>query len=341
MKSTVIRLVLPALLAASLASASSPLPVNLGSADSFSILSKAGISTSGTTYINGNIGTSPAAATYITGFGPTMDSSNQFSTSSLVNGKIYAADYAPPTPAALTTAIGDMEIAYTDASSRAPGATELASGLIGGLTFVPGVYYWSSNVNITTDIFLTGGSKDIWIFQIAQNLDLANGMQVHLAGGALAKNIYWQVAGQATLGTTSVFNGTILCQTAIVLNTGATLNGKALAQTAVTLLANTVTSSPSAAAEKGAAFAFPSPARGDFINIAYFMDEAGASDVRVYNEAGDLAARTEESKLSGPQRTRISIKTFAPGVYIYKVVLTYQSGKVEALEAQKFAVIKK
>jgi hypothetical protein len=341
MKTTVLRLVLPALLAASAATASSPAPVNLGSADNFTILSKTGISTSGSTFITGNIGASPVAATGITGFGPIMDSSNQFSTSSLVNGRIYAADYSPPTPAALTTAIGDMQIAYTDAASRAPGATELMSGLIGGLTFVPGVYYWSSNVNIASDIFLSGGSTDVWIFQIAQDLDLASATQVHLAGGALAKNVFWQVAGQSTLGTTSVFNGNILCQTAIAMNTGATFNGKAMAQTAVTLLANTVTSFPGAAAEKGSSFAFPSPARGDFITIAYFMNEAGAADIRVYNEAGDLAARAEESKLSGPQRTPISVKTFAPGVYIFKVVLNYASGKAESLEAQKFAVIKK
>ena len=71
--------------------------------------------------------------------------------------------------------------------------------------------------------------------------------KVILSGGALAKNIFWQVAGQTTLGTTSVFNGNILDQTAIVLNTGATLNGSALAQTAVTLNANTVTSPGSTA----------------------------------------------------------------------------------------------
>jgi len=69
---------------------------------------------------------------------------------------------------------------------------------------------------------------------------VGNGAVVTLSGGAQAKNIFWQVAGQKTLGTTSVFNGNILCQTAIVLNTGATLNGRALAQTAVTLNANTI-----------------------------------------------------------------------------------------------------
>src|SRR3989339_759921 len=108
--------------------------VNLGTASNFVILAKSGISTTGTTSIIGDIGVSPIDSTAITGFGLIMDSSNQFSTSSLVNGSIYAADYAPPTPAVMTTAISNMETAYTDAAGRAPDSTELGAGNIGGLT---------------------------------------------------------------------------------------------------------------------------------------------------------------------------------------------------------------
>jgi hypothetical protein len=135
-----------------------------------------------------------------------------------------------------------MEIAYTNAAGRTnPTATEWGAGNIGGKTFAPGLYKWSTGVVIPTDVTLEGGANDTWIFQIAQTLTVANGVRVNLSGGAQAKNIIWQVAGQTTLGTTSIFNGTILCQTAIVLNNGATLNGRALAQTAVTLIGNTIT----------------------------------------------------------------------------------------------------
>jgi hypothetical protein len=216
--------------------------VNLGTAGNFVILSKSGVSTTGTTSIVGDIGLSPAAATFITGFGLISDASNTFATSSLVTGKIYAADYTPPTPTAMGVAIGDMEIAYTDAAGRTlPDYTELGAGNIGGMTLTPGLYKWGTGVTIPTDVTLSGSSTDVWIFQIAQTLDIANGKKVILSGGAQAKNIFWQVAGQATLGTTSDFKGNILGQTAIVLNTGATLNGRALAQTAVTLDANAVT----------------------------------------------------------------------------------------------------
>jgi len=220
-------------------------PVDLGSVDNFAILAKSGISTTGTTSIVGDIGVSPIESTGITGFGLTMDASGEFATSSLVTGKVYAADYAPPTPTKMTTAVLDMQTAYTDAAGRTlPDYTELGAGDIGGLTLTPGLYKWSTGVTIPTDVTLSGGANDIWIFQIAQTLDISNGKQVILSGGAQARNIFWQVAGQTTLGTTSVFNGNILDQKAIVLNTGATLNGRALAQTAVTLDSNTITVQP-------------------------------------------------------------------------------------------------
>jgi len=221
--------------------AASPATVNLGTASNFVILAKTGISTTGTTSVVGNIGISPAEATYITGFALTLPSEGAFSTSALVTGKVYAPSYANPTPTTLTTAVLDMQTAYTDAAGRAPTVTELGAGNIGGMTLVPGVYKWSTGVTIPTDVTLSGGANDVWIFQIAQNLNISPATKIILSGGAQASNIFWQVAGQTTIGTTAVFNGNILDQTAIVLNTGAVLNGIALAQSAVTLDSNTIT----------------------------------------------------------------------------------------------------
>jgi len=221
--------------------AAGPASVNLGAAGNFEVLAKTGISTTGTTVIFGNIGISPAAATYVTGFSLSLPAAGAFSTSPLVGGKIYASDYADPTPANMTAAISDMQTAYTDAAGRPADITELGAGSIGGRTLAPGVYKWGTGVTIPTDVTLSGGANDVWIFQVAQNLDISSATKIILAGGAQANNIFWVVAGQATLGTSAVFNGNILDQTSIVLNTGAVLNGRALAQAAVTLDADTLT----------------------------------------------------------------------------------------------------
>jgi len=222
--------------------AAGPKAVNLGTAGNFVLLTKTGITTTGTTAIVGNMGVSPIGATAMTGFGLIADSTNTFSKSSLVTGKIYAADYTAPTPANMTTAISDMETAFTDAAGRtSPNFTELAGGDISGKTLLPGLYKWSTGVSITNGVTLAGGPNDVWIFQIAGDLVVNNGAMVTLLGGAQAKNIFWQVSGQAVLGTTADVKGIILSQTLVSMNTGAKLSGRALAQTEVTLIANTIT----------------------------------------------------------------------------------------------------
>jgi Ice-binding-like len=216
------------------------LAVNLGTAGNFAVLAKSGVSTVPTSAITGNLGVSPAAATYITGFGLIADSTNVFSTSPQVTGKVYASNYTPPTPSNLTTAVSDMQLAFTDAAGRPPNVTELGAGNIGGMTLSPGVYKWSSGLLIPTSITLAGGATAVWIFQVAQNLTVSNAATVTLTGGALPKNIFWQVSGSVTLGTTAHLEGVILGKTAITLQTGASINGRLLAQTAVSVAGSTV-----------------------------------------------------------------------------------------------------
>jgi hypothetical protein len=223
---------------ASAAPATGPASVDLGAAGNYELLSKSGISTTGATMITGDIAVSPIAASAITGFGLVLDNSGAFSKSSLVTGNVYAANYSAPTPGVLTAAVKDMETAYTNAAGRAANVTGLGAGNIGGLTLAPGVYKWGTGVKIPTNVTLSGGKNDVWIFQIAGTLSISSAKQVILKGGAQAKNVFWQVAGATTLGTNSTFNGTILDKTNIAAQTGAVLNGRALAQTAITIDAN-------------------------------------------------------------------------------------------------------
>jgi hypothetical protein len=209
--------------------------VNLGTAGNFVMLAKSAISTVPTSAVTGDLGVSPAAATYITGFSLTADSTNVFSTSPQVTGKVYASNYTSPTPSNLTVAIGDMQLAFTDAAGRAPNVTELGAGNVGGMTLTPGVYRWGTGLLIPTSITLAGSPTDVWIFQVAQNLTVSNATSVTLAGGAVAKNVFWQVSGSAKIGTTAHVEGVILSQTSIILGTGASVNGRLLAQTDVTI----------------------------------------------------------------------------------------------------------
>ncbi|MBL7006316.1 MAG: DUF3494 domain-containing protein [Spirochaetia bacterium] len=222
------------------ASGIGPAPVKLGTSGNFVILAKTAISTVPSSIITGDIGISPAAQSYITGFSQT--DATGYSTSPQITGFIYASDMAPPTPSNMTTAIADMELAYTDAAGRiTPDFTDLGTGAIGGLTLEPGLYTWGSTVTIPSGITISGNANDVWIFQITGDLNVSAAVNVILNGGAKARNIFWQLSGEATIGANSHFEGVVLSQTAITLGTGASINGRLLAQSQVALDQNTVT----------------------------------------------------------------------------------------------------
>jgi hypothetical protein len=198
-------------------------------------LSKSGITDVYKSTITGDVGSSP-----ITGAAILVRCTE-------VVGTIYSVNAAGPLPcrvtnaSKLTTAVGDMQTAYTDAAGRSnPKFLNLGAGNIGGRTLRPGLYKFTSAVVIPTNVTISGGPNDVWIFQVAGTLRMSSSMKIILAGGAQAKNIFWQVAGAVTLGTTSHFEGNILGKTGINLQTGASINGRLLAQTAVTLQMNTV-----------------------------------------------------------------------------------------------------
>jgi len=210
--------------------------INLGIAGEFVILSKTGITNVYKSTITGDVGASP-----ITGAAILVSCTE-------VAGTIYSVDAAGPLPCAvtnatrLTTAIGDMQTAYTDGAGRSnPDYLNLGAGNIGGKTLTPGLYKWTSALIVPADITISGNSTDIFIFQIDGTLNMSSGVNITLEGGVQAKNIFWVTAGAVTLGTTSHFEGNILSQTGINLQTGASINGRMLAQTAVTLQMNTVT----------------------------------------------------------------------------------------------------
>jgi hypothetical protein len=104
-----------------------------------------------------------------------------------------------------------------------------------------GVYTFDTDVNLNGDITFSGSATDIFVIQTTGNLVQAAGYSVILSGGALAKNIFWQVAGQVTVGAGSHMDGVLLVKTAVTFVTGSSLNGRVLAQTACNLQSTTIT----------------------------------------------------------------------------------------------------
>ena len=160
-------------------------PVNLGAAAPFTILAGAAITTTGGGIINGDVGASPISGSAIA------------LTAEQVNGKIYAVDAAGPPGSTidagyLTTAKGALTAAYNDAAGRTPipSGTFLNPGIpgnpgeMGGMTLVPGVYKFTSTAYITGgNLTLAGGPNDVWIFQIASDLQVGTYAKVILTGG--------------------------------------------------------------------------------------------------------------------------------------------------------------
>jgi hypothetical protein len=219
--------------------------INLGTAANFAILAKTGIATVPTSTITGNIGVSPIKASAMTGFTLTMDSELEHSTSTQVTaGAAYASDYGGTTPATLSTAVSDMEVAYTDAAGRAKGVgprLNMLKGSLSGVTMTPGVYTFGTEVTITTDITFLGGANEVFIIQISKNLIQEANIVVHLSGGALAKNIFWQVAGHVKVGAGAKMKGILLVMTDVTFMTGSELEGRVFSQTACNLQQATIT----------------------------------------------------------------------------------------------------
>jgi hypothetical protein len=216
-------------------------PINLLSAANFVIFAETAITTTGTTDITGALGISPNDFSSITGFALAMHTSNVYSTSTYVTGRIYSPTYASPTPTTVNQAMLDSRTAYTEAANRVnPDHTGLGGGDIGGMTLYGGLYEWTTDVLANTDVTLSGCANDVFIFSSTGRFLLGSSTNIILAGGVLPGNVFWQFAGGATIGTGAHVKGNILSQTDIVFQTGSSGVGRALAQTQVTLDATTL-----------------------------------------------------------------------------------------------------
>jgi hypothetical protein len=204
----------------------SAISVNLGSADAFAVLAGSTVTNTGPTVVFGNLGVSPGSA--VTGF-----------PAGIVNGTIHAAD------AVAAQAQNDLTNAYNFAAGETV-TQDLTGQDLGGLTLLPGVYFFSSSAQLTGTLTLNnlGNPNAVFVFQIGSMLTTASNSSVVFinSGGDVGDNVFWQVGASAMLGTTTSFAGNILALTSITLTTGANITcGRALARNgAVTMDTNHV-----------------------------------------------------------------------------------------------------
>lgn len=229
--------------------------VNIGTAANYVILAKAGASSSGSSTVTGNIGVSPIKRVGLTGWSETAapDASDVYSTSAQVVAphKLYAADYAPPTPSDLGIAVLNMGTAYTNAGLMATSGTPACPGSSGAMNdtndggpLAAGVYTCGIPMTIPGILTLDGSSSAVWVFNITGTLTQLPSAQVKLTGGALPQNVFWVVSDVVDIQTSAQMQGVILAQTKIAVGTSATVKGRLLAQTAVTLAAGSTVTQP-------------------------------------------------------------------------------------------------
>jgi hypothetical protein len=208
----------------------------LGSLCRYAILAETGVTNTGTLDLTGDVGVSPITFAAIVGFGLKLDSKKAFSTSALVNGQVFAADYRGGTTTQdLVVDIRNMEALYTEMSTLTP-TTTLTATSISGLVFTPGVYKYSGAITMaaSTKITFSGGADDTFVVQSVGALTLGANAEVLLEGGVQEKNIFWTAVG-ATFGANALFKGVLLSSTAATYGAGAKHTGHVYAQTAVTI----------------------------------------------------------------------------------------------------------
>ncbi len=188
-------------------------PPTLLTAANYAAIAGTGITNSpGTgTVINGAAAVYPASATAVTGFPP-----GTYTSLDAASGSGSAAN--------ALQAQTDLTAAYTEAANATP-FTNLTGTDLGSLTLGPGVYRFTSNAQLTGTLTLDGDGQTnpTFIFQMEAELTTATAASVAFINGANACALYWQVTSEATLGSSTTFQGNLMAQAGITMGSDASI----------------------------------------------------------------------------------------------------------------------
>ena len=168
----------------------------LGASVSFAVLAGSAVRNSGSSLVTGNLGVSPG--TSISG-SPTVRLGD-------VRNDLAAA------------AQSDAALAYNLLGAGGCTATQRAP------TLPPGIYCLSTTLAGTLTLDAGGNAGAVWIFR-GDSFATEAMSTIRLINGAHDSNVFWRVAGTATLGAKTAFAGTLLAQGDIALGGGTSVSG--------------------------------------------------------------------------------------------------------------------
>jgi hypothetical protein len=219
------------------------LAINLRSAKSFGIASRAGLTSTGVTVVNGDVALYPTPtctdSTGNLGASETcLEKIHTSPTGMTVNGSIYWAGDPFDSGGTALTVTNDLNTAWIEGKNKVDtyGPGTIAGEQLAGKTLIPGVYH-EANLGLSASGIATfdakGDANAIFIIKVDSTFvdsgTLLLPSQIILRNGAQARNV-WFVAGlDITIGSGTTWNGNILAGRTATVNDGSSVMGRVLA----------------------------------------------------------------------------------------------------------------